>query len=93
MRLVKFLMFIFNAGLGFFVYFFILIGAFIMEEKRDDKSWKGSLGKEKESNRSKGIVIDLESVLILLYIVRKRDNGLGFREENLEFFFLMELDL
>lgn len=93
MRPAKSLMSISNAGSGLLAHSSTLTGAPIMEEKRDDKSWKGSLGKEKESNRSKGTVTDLESVLTLLHTARKRDNGPGSREENLESPLSMELDL
>ncbi|XP_004484894.1 angiomotin isoform X2 [Dasypus novemcinctus] len=44
MRPAKSLMSISNAGSGLLSHSFTLTGTPIMEEKRDDKSWKGSLG-------------------------------------------------
>lgn len=72
MRPAKSLMSISNAGSGLLAHSSTLTGVPIMEEKRDDKSWKGSLGKKNERNRSKGTVTYLESIMALLHAARKR---------------------
>lgn len=46
MRPAKSLMSISNAGAGLLSHSSTLTGTPIMEEKRDDKSWKGSLGND-----------------------------------------------
>lgn len=82
MRPAKSLMSISNAGSGLLAHSSTLTGTPIMEEKRDDKNWKGSLGNEKESKQGTCTVMDLESVRPVLHTARRRDNGPGSREEN-----------
>lgn len=53
MRPAKSLMSISNAGSGLLSHSSTLTGTPIMEEKRDDKSWKGSLGNDSKHSRLK----------------------------------------
>lgn len=51
MRPAKSLMSISNAGSGLLAHSSPLTGTPIMEEKRDDKNWKGSLGMKRKANK------------------------------------------